>query len=117
MAEKTIISNYKKYPYYLFARCAYAELCLKVGKIKDAAKAINNVYNLKQMYPERSMFHYTEVITLNAFCTKYYCELGDSEQAEIHFKMIKDIDDEHPIIAQLENYIFASFLKKLVQKH
>jgi hypothetical protein len=68
------------------------------------------------LYPERSTFYLIEVITLAALCTKYFCALGDFKQADIHIEMIRQLDDEHPVIEILESYCFVRFLEKRIQE-
>lgn len=116
MEYQTIIKNYEKFPHYLFARCAYAQLCLEEDRLEDAVNAIDNTFNLKELYPERSTFHAAEVFTLNAFCIKYFCIIGKFDYADIYLNMLKKIDDEHPSIEILENYYFVHLLQHNFKK-
>lgn len=112
MEKQTIIKNYQQFPDYLFARCSYAELCLKENRLSDAAHAINNKFNLKHLYPERSTFHVTEVIFHSSICAKYFCKMGNFDQADIFIDIIEQLDDEHPAIENLTNYYMACFFQK-----
>jgi tetratricopeptide (TPR) repeat protein len=90
-ARDLIFETYEKFPEYLFGRTAKAKILFKEGKPEDAFKAIGNSLTIKQLYPHRDVFHASEVKVFEDVLVTYFYFLGDLEQAEYHFKIIKKI--------------------------
>ncbi|HLC06851.1 MAG TPA: hypothetical protein VJJ26_01560 [Candidatus Babeliales bacterium] len=115
-SKQLIIQNYNKFPTYFFARCMYADLCIQENNLEEAAKAIDNKFDLKILYPDRSVFHVSELLAFCQVCTKYFGELGDYNQAQIYVDIIKQLDDEHPLVENLESYLFYCAAKQTVKQ-
>lgn len=114
-AKQLIRENYIQFPDYFFARYQYIELCIEEDNLEEASKAFDNKFDLKLLYPHRSVFHFAEFLGFSKICAKYFYALGNTEQAQIYVDMIKKIDDTHPVLDHLTKYAlycgFKNFIK------
>lgn len=107
-AEKLIEENYKHNPDNLFAKVNYADQCLRKGKLDEIPHIFQNKENLQELFPNRSIFHYSELIGFYTLLGFYYLKLGDREKAKDYCTFVKMIDPEDAAIRHLT--------KKLSQK-
>jgi tetratricopeptide (TPR) repeat protein len=89
--EKLITKTYEKFPDYLFAQTAQANLYLADGFPEKALEVLKGAYTLKQLYPHRTVFHISEVRAFEYFMVRYFCEIGDFEQADLHLQIMQKI--------------------------
>lgn len=108
-AENTVCENYKNNPDYLFAKLNYAEICLSKGNHKEVPKIFNEKYDLKLLYPEKTVFHVTEVIGFFSVLCKYFIKIYDIESANKYYEVLEKVDPEHPFTEDV------GFLLKTVQ--
>lgn len=98
--EKLIAQTYEKFPDYLFAQTAQANIYLRDGFPEKALEVLKGAYTLKQLYPHRTVFHISEVRTFEYFMVKYFCKTGDFEQAGHHLQIMQNILEEHDTLLQ-----------------
>lgn len=92
--EKLIEETYEKFPNYLFAQTAQANVYLRGGFPEKAIEVLKGAFTLKQLYPHRNVFHITEVSAFENCMVKYFCMIRDLKQAERHLKILQQILDE-----------------------
>jgi len=68
---------YEKYPDYLFAKIQYAELCLRNKDLQKIPVIFNNKFDLQLLYPERKVFHISEMLSFIGFMGEYSCQRSD----------------------------------------
>lgn len=69
-AEEEILEEYRRFPEYLFGRIDYAELCLSKMELHRIPE-IFETFVLERLYPEREVFHITEVMAFNHLMARY----------------------------------------------
>jgi tetratricopeptide (TPR) repeat protein len=74
--------NYKNNPDYLFAKLNYAEICMEKGEFNKVPEIFDHMFDIKLMYPERSIFHITEVVNFIGITGLYFAKTGDHEAAK-----------------------------------
>ena len=107
--------NYKENPEYLFARTSYALHC--IIDLKDHAKIpkiFNNTFIISELYPDREIFHVTEIILHHHILGLYYCFEGKLEQAEACLKILKNFGAEPGIIESVKSSVIAIKLFKKI---
>ena len=94
-AKKIVYESYEKHPEYLFAKINYAELCLQEGKIEEIPDIFDNKFDLKMLFPERTVFHISEVLSFYSFTGVYYIKTGKLDAAILCLELIKRIELNH----------------------
>ena len=121
--KSLIFETYEKFPDYLFARTAKAQLLFEEGKLAEGFEAIGNSLTIKQLYPHRDVFHVSEVKIFEDILVKYCYFMHDLEQAEYHLKIIEKIaieileNPQDPVFVSARNLLqfgkeFLGFRKK-----
>ncbi|NTU82202.1 MAG: hypothetical protein HGA45_22960 [Chloroflexales bacterium] len=111
--EKTIElikENYSRFPRYLFARVNYAELCIQDKKYDQVPAIFEHKQSLKDLYPERSSFHVSEITSFYGIMGIYYYFVNKTMEAETHYEFLKSVNAEHEFTRKLGQYLAAPVL-------
>jgi tetratricopeptide (TPR) repeat protein len=95
-ARRIVEETIERFPDYLFGRIGYANDCLERGELDKVSEIFEGKFELKLLYPEREVFHLSEVMNFNTLVARYYLAKGDRTQAEIRYKLLRQLDPEHP---------------------
>jgi tetratricopeptide (TPR) repeat protein len=99
----------ERFPDYLFARMARANLCFLQGEADKVLDCFDGCTTLPELYPERDVFHVSEVITFSATIGRYYCAIGQLVPAMVLYDMcsgfVEEEVEEHPWVSQLSDAI------------
>ena len=72
----------KEHPDYLFGKLNLAAEYIETGRLEEVPKVLGQALDLKDLYPEREVFHITEFQSfLNVSCS-YLLEIGEAEAVE-----------------------------------
>jgi tetratricopeptide (TPR) repeat protein len=116
--NEAIKDNYKNNPNYLFARCHYAQLCIHQGEPEKTLAIFEKKFDLKALYPRRTLFHVTEYAVFSGVMCAYYNAIGDKEQAQAVYKnmkeMIPDAEETQAVKLLMEPGFFKRIATKLV---
>lgn len=115
-AQRILQETLARFPDYLFARIAYANACLQRGEAEKVPAIFNNEYDLQRLYPERTRFHVTEVLSFCATMAQYFHTLGDFERAEMYYKLMDQLDPEHPNTRLIKQRLYPSQLGTLLRR-
>lgn len=100
-AKLLIEKNYKINPDYLFAKTSYAELLLHRREFDKIPGIFSNKFDLKLLYPNRDVFHITEVVSFYGVLGLYYYKIGKTDQAIDCYKLIKEYGPEYAMTKRL----------------
>lgn len=105
----------ERFPSYLFGLTAMANHFLENNEPEKVPELFNNCYSLKQLYPSRKTFHITEFTTFQEIMIKYYCDIGELDQAEIHLGFLEPIlgNDDNAMRWLREYYDFAVLKERM----
>lgn len=104
--DKLIIETYEKFPNYLFAQTAQANVYLRNGFPEKALEVLKGAYTLKQLYPHRTVFHTSEVSAFEYFMVRYFCEKEDVERASQHLQLMeKLLEEEDPLLQSAQKVL------------
>jgi len=113
-AEKLIQTTFEKHPDYLFARINYADQCLRKKKLEKIPELFPS-FNLKQLYPERKVFHTSEFRGYMVFMSYYFLAKKERENALPYFEKAKEVDPFDRSVIFLEKKLFQkSLLRRLL---
>nr|WP_157247318.1 hypothetical protein [Pedobacter panaciterrae] len=78
---------FKLFPDYLFAKVSYANMLIDAGEIVRAIEVFQHKTDLNQLYPERKVFHFTEVASYFGTLCRYYTAMDNINLADayMHF--------------------------------
>jgi len=100
-SHNLIKKNFERFPNYLFARVQLAEIYLENREYDKFENLMENHLDLKQIYPERDVFHISEVEGILYLATRYYALQSDEEKSLFYFDALKDISPDCPYIFKL----------------
>ena len=111
--EETIIECYNKFPEYLFAKVGYANVLLKKGEGEKVPDIFENKTNLRDLYPEREVFHTSEFIAFTDTVVRYFLFAGQVDLAIPPFEDLKKFAPHSPSTMLIEQVI-SSFKPSVV---
>lgn len=97
----------EKFPDYLFARVAMADVALKEEEYEKAHQYLGESLRLEDLYPDRKIFHTTEVANYYTMAGFYHADLFEFEKAEEAVAILRHADKYNPQIEALEFRIMA----------
>lgn len=112
-AEETMIECYNKFPEYLFAKVGYANVLLKKGEGEKVPDIFENKTNLRDLYPEREVFHTSEFIAFTDTVVRYFLFAGQVDLAIPPFEDLKKFAPHSPSTMLIEQVI-SSFRPSVV---
>ncbi|MHB8764927.1 MAG: hypothetical protein ACYDA8_11420 [Deferrisomatales bacterium] len=119
LAEAHIRKTIESHPDYLFARLNFAELCLRKGKLDAIPGIFDGKLDLSILYPDRRVFHITEVVSFAGVMAQYFFLTGRRDAAEVYLKTLRDLAPEHPMTRRAENLMglmdLRSWASRLLQ--
>lgn len=89
--KQAIMENYRQNPEYLFARCHYAQLCLRAGQADKIPTIFEKKFDLKALYPRRNQFHATEYAAFTGVLCAYFKAIGDEEKARYMYDCLREM--------------------------
>jgi hypothetical protein len=112
--------NYQNHPTYLFARLDYYRSLLQHGQLERVEELLDKNFDLKFMYPERNVFHISEVLAFNAFMIEFWIRKGELDHAKPHLeimtKLMPDASLTQGCTDLLERAMFMHRLKQRAKK-
>ena len=115
--NRLIEENYIKNPDYLFAKINFADLCLRRKKPQIIPEIFNKKLNLRDLYPNKKMFHISEFRGFMVLMGFYQLSLGNREAAEGYHYLAKRVDPNHPGTKILEKKLYyIPFYKRFILK-
>lgn len=114
--------NYKKalevnhwvlteHPDYLFAKLNQAHSFIEEGRLDEVPGILGEGMEIKQLYPERSIFHLAEITGFLRMVIRYFVAAENLEQAENRFEMLEQIAPDHHDTEQAELYLISLRIK------
>lgn len=105
--------NYQNNPDYLFAKLNYAEICMLEGNYEKVPEILDNKFDIKALYPERDVFHITEVVGFMGIAGLYFAHIGKDEQTELFYKGLKELAPDHPYTRRLRQKRLFNSLRQV----
>jgi tetratricopeptide (TPR) repeat protein len=104
-ADALVEQNYLLHSDYLFAQIDYGSLCLSKGFTHKVADMFTHKFDLRDLYPDRDVFHIIEVMNFYGLIGAYYAALGEIGQAQYIHEYLHDLAPYHPIAENLKQAI------------
>jgi tetratricopeptide (TPR) repeat protein len=110
--EELIELNYQRNREYLFAKVDYAQLCMSYGRLDQIPEIFEHKYDLKQLYPDRNLFHVQEVLAMHGVLGLYFAYIGKSETAMVYLKTLDQFAPDNPNTLALRELLLPTLLKE-----
>lgn len=105
-----------EHPDYLFGRLNQANVCIENGEFDKVPEILGEAMEIKQLYPERDVFHLTEVTAYLKVVIRYFVAIENQELAENRLKIMKEIAPDHHDTESAEFYLMALRLKSASER-
>ncbi len=97
-----IIANYQKHPNYLFALCCYALYQIRENNHEIVPELLHYATWLGDLYPDREVFHISEVSIFNRVVGLYFIKEFQFDFAREIITMLRSINEDLAVISVLE---------------
>jgi hypothetical protein len=118
LQKQAITDNYQQNPSYLFARCHYAQHCLREGKPEQVPAIFDKKFDLKALYPRRNQFHATEYAAFSGVLCGYFKAIGDDEMAQYFYdcleRLVPNAIETHQAKKLMKPGLFSRLGHKIV---
>ncbi len=111
-AEEFLEKLYQSCPDYLLVRIIRATNAINENRAEEVPLIFNNCFNLKDFYPERDVFHVSEVVDFSHIMCSYYCAINDLKMAQIHFDIFAELVDKDD--SRIEQLTFAMIMNRML---
>jgi hypothetical protein len=91
---KIALQTVEQHPDYFFGKAVLAEIYLEEERFEEAAALMENFSDIGVMYPDRRVFHVSEVKKFHILAAEYFALIDDREQMDIRLNMLKKVMDK-----------------------
>lgn len=104
-----------EHPDYLFAKLNRAYEFFENGEALKVPEILGEAMEIKELYPDRDLFHLVEVTGFYKAAIRYYVAIDNLELAENRLETLKEIAPEHPDTETAETFLFSLRMKKSIE--
>jgi tetratricopeptide (TPR) repeat protein len=83
-----------EHPGYLFGKLNLANEHYLKGEYEKMPEILGEAMEIKALYPHRNTFHLNEVVSFYKCAVLYFTAIGNIDQAEIRFDIMKELDPD-----------------------
>ncbi len=112
--EKEVRAQLARHPKYLFALTQMAELYIKQDEYEQVYQLFGCHFDLKLLYPERNVFHVSEVSATHSIAGRYYAWSGDKEKLLHSYLILSEIAPDSPATFTLMTEIMSNNMQGLL---
>ena len=106
---------YENFPDYLYSKLGYAEELVNEKKFEEAMAILDNKYSLPFLYPDRTTFHVSEVLSFNSFMARYFLRQDDLDRAASYCSMMYAVDEDHAQTIVVEDMVGLALMEQNVK--
>jgi len=105
----------EKFPKYLFGILALAEKHLEDKAFEKIPPLLNKgAFSLEYLYPDRDVFHISEVQYYYGVVCQYYASIDDLENAQVHLDYLKTVVEDKGVLKQIVERVANIRIEKAV---
>ncbi|MDZ7774431.1 MAG: DUF1186 domain-containing protein [Bacteroidales bacterium] len=93
----------KEHPQYLFGILNKANEYLNKGEHKRMPELIGENMELRDLFPEREVFHVAEMTSFLETAIQYFMAENNFEATKSRVKILKELDPENPLVLSFED--------------
>ncbi len=115
-AEEVNQWTLSEHPDYLFARLNAAHKHIEKEEFEKVPQLLGELLEIKHLYPDRDMFHLTEVTGYLKVVIRYLAATENLELAENRLSLLTEIAPDHPDTEQAEVFLWPLRVKQAGQR-
>ena len=108
-----LLRNSEYYPYYLFAKINYAQVCLYEGNTDKIPVIFDGKFDLSLIYPERTRYHVSEFTGFACVMCAYFASIGKTDTAHLFYKSLLKLAPNERSTRFAASFLFPSVMSKL----
>ena len=98
MALNILEETRSKFPDYLFGLVEHAHYFLRRGEYEKVAELLNHKFILNLLYPEREVFHISEVRAFHNLMVRYFLAIKNVPQAKMYYDVLAQLIPDEDIV-------------------
>lgn len=106
----------EEHPDYLFGKINLAAQYFEQEEYDKIPEVLGELMEIQALYPDRKVFHVSEMMAFYRLAVIYYSAIGNLEAAESRFKIMEEIDEEHPDTYKALKYLMPERLKANIER-
>lgn len=114
MLEKAFeVNNWiiKEHPDYLYGLLNKAHEYYIKEQYEKIPSLLGNLMEIKELYPERDVFHVGEFLSFNKLAVMYFSVIGNLEAAESRYELMEELAPDHSETESAFNALMAARMK------
>ena len=115
-AEDVSVYIFQQHPNYLFGRINLAYQYFKKQKYFEMVDLLGDKVELKDLYPEREVFHIDEYINYMKVSALFFAAIGETDKGQRCIQNIRDIDPESAHAGQAQAEVNLLNLKRAANR-
>ncbi len=104
-AEEYNQKIYEEFPNYLFAKLNMAASYMYNEMYEKVPEILGEELELQALYPERKLFHVSEIASFFEIVIRYFAGIGEIEEAEKRFEILIDLYPDYPNVENIEQLL------------
>ena len=114
LAKAQEINNWilAEHPEYLYGKINHARYYLERNDLEKVEEIMGKEMEITFLYPDRNLFHISEVTCFLSFAISYFIAKDDIEAIEIRFDMLKELAPDHPDTEVASTNLMEYLMKK-----
>jgi tetratricopeptide (TPR) repeat protein len=113
-ADDTVRENYRRNPQYLFARVAYAELCIREGDLDQSREALGGL-DIRALLGGRNRVHVSELAAYYYAVGLYHITSGDFAAGEHVYGILREAAPDEPATDELRCRLHPRLRDRLIR--
>lgn len=103
----------KEHPNYLYAKINYATTLVNENKFEEVKQILGESLLLHELLPHRKEFLFDEIISYYTNTIQFLYTIEETDEADNRLDILKEIDENHPKIEQIENFKLNHFFTNI----
>lgn len=100
-----------EHPGYLFGLINRANYFIDKKEFNKVPQIIGEAMEIKALYPDRDLFHLSEITSFYKLTIRYYAAIENLELAENRFEILYEIAPDHHDTEEAESFLFQLRMK------
>ncbi|MEQ6120347.1 DUF1186 domain-containing protein [Reichenbachiella sp. MALMAid0571] len=105
-----------EHPDYLFGKVNLGFEYFQKGQYEKIPEVMGQDMELASLYPNREVFHISEVSAFLKMTIRYFSVTGNMDKAESDFKLMSDLDPNSKITLETERYLMMVRMKNFTER-
>lgn len=105
-----------EHPDYLFGKLNRAAEFYENKEYEKMTEVLGRNMEIGELYPERQVFHLTEVTAFNRFAVMYFTATGNQEAAESRYEIMEKIAPDHPDTKKAFHYLLPGRMEEGIKR-